>query len=211
MCCMRVVTFKNSFIGLSLQRLEAAAVLIDGLHLRIFVPRQWGLPWKRLVLHFPEIPATTMSCLPFPSNGGAAQVPPFAVSLSSTWSWMYRQHRESFASCTPTVWKLNERLQLCSRRCNERSCLFYKFIIGVALRRITELSRSLAASHPRRHPAHKALLLFYFLPQFSKWCFFIRAFALVSLVLQLKGVESGMKFDRRIMKNFLPYYYKLWT
>lgn len=78
---------------------------------------------------------------------------PFALTrLSSTCRKPYRRHRESFVRCAPTVRKLNERLQLCSRRCNEprrsspvrESCLFYKFIIGAPLRRITELPRSRA-------------------------------------------------------------------
>lgn len=55
---------------------------------------------------------------------------------------------ESFASCAPTVRKLNERLQLCSPPLqpailslslsvclSPRNCLFYKFIIGTTLRR----------------------------------------------------------------------------
>lgn len=55
---------------------------------------------------------------------------------------------ESFASCAPTVRKLNERLQLCSPPLqpamlsplclsvclSPRNCLFYKFIIGTTLR-----------------------------------------------------------------------------
>lgn len=74
----------------------------------------------------------------------ARRVPPlfhFCFSL-----FFYKQHRQSFASCAPTVRKLNERLQLCSPPLQPatlgRGCLFYKFIIGTTLRGIAKLTRS---------------------------------------------------------------------
>lgn len=76
---------------------------------------------------------------------------PFSLFLSPSilTRTAHRQHRESFANCVvPTVRKLNERLQLCSRCCNEprssnRNCLFYNLLL--ALQRITEFP----LSHPR--------------------------------------------------------------
>lgn len=154
-------------------------MLIDGLHLRIFVPRRWvsriaakktGFTFSGNIGDPDGLPTT---CLPrMTLTVVQHKHPPFPfLSLIASLlhlPWTCRQHRESFASCTPTVRKLNERLQLCSRRCNEQSCLFYKFIIGVALRRITELPPppSLLLSIFARHPVHTTLLLFYFFPNF---------------------------------------------
>lgn len=67
---------------------------------------------------------------------------------------------ESFASCAPTVRKLNERLQLCSPPLqpamlsplsvclSPRNCLFYKFIIGTTLRRNCQTCSCLQNSFP---------------------------------------------------------------
>lgn len=82
--CVRGFTFRKS-PGLSLQRLEAAAVLIDGLHLRIFVPRQRvsRIAAEKTGFTFSGNTGNHDGC-PSASNdadGGAAQATPFAVSL----------------------------------------------------------------------------------------------------------------------------------
>lgn len=167
--CVYDFTFRKSFRAfLPLQRLQAAVVLIDGLHLRIFVPRRRvsRIVVKKIGFTFSGNTGNLDGCLPpacieWRWRWCSTSDPLLVLSLNAPLfhlPWTYRQHWESFASCTPTVRKLNERLQLCSQRCNEQSCLFYKFIIGVALRRITELPHSLAVFHPRRHPAHATLL-----------------------------------------------------
>lgn len=80
----------------------------------------------------------SLSLSPFNNIANVVQLPlPLFLYPSILTRTAHRQHRESFANCVlPTVRKLNERLQLCSRCCNEPrsssgSCLFYKFIIGV--------------------------------------------------------------------------------
>lgn len=91
-------------------------------------PGNFTVTWCRPL----SLPFSLPSLLPIP-----ASLFSFANSIG-----------ESFASCAPTVRKLNERLQLCSPPLqpailslslsvclSPRNCLFYKFIIGTTLRR----------------------------------------------------------------------------
>lgn len=118
---------------------QAAAVLIDGLRLCIPARRGAGRPGiaaeEAGVLHFPEthwkkkkcrlpgicLSQTTTWCTNSSPLGSlfSPPLPPWRAPLLRSPPRTYRQHRESFASRAPTVRKLNERLQLCSRRYNE--------------------------------------------------------------------------------------------
>lgn len=101
---------------------------------------------KRQLLHFPRELHGYVMQTPAPrlcSSPLFLSLFHFCFSL-----FFHQQHRQSFASRAPTVRKLNERLQLCSHRCNQprsprdQGCLFYKFIIGTTLRGIAKLARS---------------------------------------------------------------------
>lgn len=109
---------------------------------------------KGSLLHFPgeldgyAMQVLCLSLFPLPSAIPASLFS-FANSIG-----------ESFASCAPTVRKLNERLQLCSPPLqpamlsplsvclSPRNCLFYKFIIGTTLRRNCQTCSCLQNSFP---------------------------------------------------------------
>jgi len=166
---------------------------------------------------FPESTAESIPTVVYqPQRRCRSASPSSASSLGAARSRTCRQHRESFASCAPTVRKLNERLQLCSRRCNEprspsRGCLFYKFIIGVALRRITELPRSLPPSLPLSLSLSLSLsLCFSPFPRFwrpfpARWFISSLAFQMTPLRSRVSAsVPAALQIARRLIQELNP-------
>lgn len=207
--CARFYFQKKFHRSPSLQRSEAAAVLIDGLHLRIFVPRQ--VSRKRLVLHFPEIPRW-LPIARLPRMMLTAEAPPLLfLSLNAPLFHLLRiridsigKFRELHADCSK-VKQTTPIMQPALQRA-ELFILQIYYWRGVTTNYWTpSFARCFLSSSPPRARGPAAIL---FLSQFSKWCFSICASALVSLALEInKGVESGMKSDGGIMKIFLLYYF----
>lgn len=213
-CVLRVCgfTFGKSSIGL-VQRLKAAAVLIDGLHLRIFVMRRRvsRITAKKTGSTFSGNTDNSNGCL-LPASlewrWCSISAPLLFLSLNAPLFHLpYRQHRESFRELHADCSKVKRTTPI-MQPALQRAELFILQIYywrGVTTNYWTpSFSRCLPSC------AHGPAAILFFPISNSKWCFSICAFALVSLVLQInKGVESGMKSDR-IIKIFHLCYCQLW-
>lgn len=127
----------------------------------------------------------------------------------------YRQHRESFASCAPTVRKLNERLQLCSRALqrtafSQPGAVYFTNLLlawryDELLNYSLVFSPSFSLSHLRpTRLLHTTQCALYFI---SFLCFLNNAspFARLLVLSQTisKKVEPDTKSDGRIKKSSL--------